>query len=439
MITSVEIKNFKSIKALSFDLPKFSVLVGPNGSGKTNIVQALELFGEILQRGTTDPVNERGWEHIIRRGKRPARGGVSLGVDARHQMILRPLKTLTAPGILKLSGATLSARIALVAVGGGREVAVEREEIVARRSGGELRIVLDRSGCKVDAGSDPVLWSLFQLDTAGLHASSAEITKRARSLEQTFVSAFSTSDGSDQGVLRLFNRARFPSPWLSSLMQSCRIHRVRLDTSVLRDDSSTRETRTTVLGSAGQGLPAAVDRLKGSGKESSAAFKRVLQALQKVYPRIEDIRPHRIQAGRLTLFFKERGIDQELGQSNVSDGVLHALALLVMLEGGKEVERGGLLAIEEPENAIHPWSLQLMIERAQASSQQVLITTHSGTVVDSVKDPASLLIVENDDRKGTIVTPARDRESALDTILAESGQKLGDVWMGGALGGVPGR
>lgn len=73
-----------------------------------------------------------------------------------------------------------------------------------------------------------MLWSLFQLDTAGLHASSAEITKRARSLEQTFVSAFSTSDGSDQGVLRLFNRARFPSPWLSSLMQSCRIHRVRL-------------------------------------------------------------------------------------------------------------------------------------------------------------------------------------------------------------------
>lgn len=75
MISSVRIKNFKSIKALSLDLPAFAVLVGPNGSGKTNIVGALALFGELLRRGTTDPARELGWSQIIRREKRPARGG----------------------------------------------------------------------------------------------------------------------------------------------------------------------------------------------------------------------------------------------------------------------------------------------------------------------------------------------------------------------------
>ena len=97
-----------------------------------------------------------------------------------------------------------------------------------------------------------------------------------------------------------------------------------------------------------------------------------------------------------------------------------------------------MLAIEEFENVIHPWSVRAMLERAQASSRQILVTTHSETVVNAVKDPGSLFIVEHDDRKGTIVTPARQREAALDAILAESGQNLGDVWMDGSLGGVPG-
>jgi len=51
-------------------------LVGPNGAGKTSVVHALELFGEIIRRGTTDPVQEQGYDQIIRREQRPARSGL---------------------------------------------------------------------------------------------------------------------------------------------------------------------------------------------------------------------------------------------------------------------------------------------------------------------------------------------------------------------------
>ncbi len=37
------IKHFKSIKELTITLNKFNLLVGSNGSGKTNIVEAIEL------------------------------------------------------------------------------------------------------------------------------------------------------------------------------------------------------------------------------------------------------------------------------------------------------------------------------------------------------------------------------------------------------------
>ncbi|OJH40357.1 hypothetical protein BON30_15120 [Cystobacter ferrugineus] len=94
--------------------------------------------------------------------------------------------------------------------------------------------------------------------------------------------------------------------------------------------------------------------------------------------------------------------------------------------------------IEEPENAIHPWPLRKLITRAQNSSRQIILTTHSETVVNAVIDPETLFLVENENKKGTIVTPATERESALKAILEESGQKLGDVWLDGSLGGVPG-
>jgi predicted ATPase len=52
------------------------VLVGPNGAGKTNLVRALEVFGEILSRGTVEPIQEHGYDQLIRREKRPARTGL---------------------------------------------------------------------------------------------------------------------------------------------------------------------------------------------------------------------------------------------------------------------------------------------------------------------------------------------------------------------------
>jgi predicted ATPase len=142
--------------------------------------------------------------------------------------------------------------------------------------------------------------------------------------------------------------------------------------------------------------------------------------------------------GQIALKFKERFIEEGLGQANVSDGLMHALALFIALEGG---EPHGALAIEEPENALHPWALRKFIERAQDAERDapLLVTTHSPTLVDAVHDPEALFIVENDARQGTIVTPAIEKERALRAILAESGQKLGEVWLDGSLGGIPER
>lgn len=46
MITKVIIKNFKSIKNLEIELAPLTILIGPNGSGKTSILEAIALMSQ---------------------------------------------------------------------------------------------------------------------------------------------------------------------------------------------------------------------------------------------------------------------------------------------------------------------------------------------------------------------------------------------------------
>lgn len=71
MLGKVSIRNFKCLRDVPIDLERFTVFVGPNASGKSSILQAMDLLcrsfqgqegsveGELLQavsRGTNDPV-----------------------------------------------------------------------------------------------------------------------------------------------------------------------------------------------------------------------------------------------------------------------------------------------------------------------------------------------------------------------------------------------
>jgi len=435
MITAVQIKNFKSIKSISENLPGFVVIVGPNGSGKSNFVGALELFGEILRRGSTDPARELGWAQIIRRAKKPARAGLTLGVTVRL-----PLENFYLPQIKKGARSTeeldIQASITLEGNLYGEDVTIKSENLIITSSQSTLRICSEED--LVEPGTDPILWSLFYMER--LRAAVWKTPDEARvGLKQIyFQGRAKDNDEVDKSVLQILNRIRFRGQLMKLIANQCEVRRIRLDSSALRSDSGFKEPSSSLLGPSGEGLPAAVERLRGHGKSHNPAFVRVLNSLQKVFPKIEDVHAARLQPGRLTLFFKEQGISEEFGQANVSDGVLHALAMLVMLEGRPRTGGASILVIEEPENAIHPWSVRTMVEQAQKSrSSQVIITTHSETVVNAVEDTKALFITENRGIGGTTLTRALAKEKALDSILVETGQKLGDVWMDGTLGGVP--
>lgn len=430
MLTYFEAHNFKSIKSLRLEMRPFMVLVGPNGAGKTNVVRALELFGRVLERGTTDPVRELGYDRLIRRGRRAAGG---LAFTARVQ----------APGLIKKGKArsmppvTIEASLKLASSPHSDEVEVRHEALTLQRGKERLIIALTGDELRVDAGNDEGLWDIIDGMVSFLSLKFKSSKEAGSFLSKKLKDRLSIEKEPERRLLRLLNWQRWS--WLRPIRDSARVSRLRLEASFLQEDSSFEGLRglgDRGFGPRGEGLAIAIDALRGGGNAPKPAFIRVLNALQHAYPRIEDIRPYRTRSGRVGLLFRERGMSDELEQGDVSDGVLHALALLVAIEGG--LGSKGILAIEEPENAVHPWAIREIIDLAQQEpGRRILLTTHSVTVVNAVRDPRSLFLVENDDSEGTTVTPALKREAALEAVLRESGQRLGEVWLDGSLGGVP--
>jgi predicted ATPase len=125
------------------------------------------------------------------------------------------------------------------------------------------------------------------------------------------------------------------------------------------------------------------------------------------------------------------------GAEEMSDGLL----LFIGLAAAAQLKMGTpcILAIEEPERGIHPRRLRELLDhllRLTQSGVQVVLTTHSPTLLDEFRDsPESVLIFERD-TKGTHITRLSDRP---DWEKELKGAPLGELWYSGVLGGVPGR
>ncbi|MCX7047702.1 MAG: AAA family ATPase [Candidatus Sumerlaeota bacterium] len=62
MITRLEFDNFKSLVNFDIHLPKFTCLVGLNGSGKSSILQAISFLAQMMSGNVRQWFQEREWE-----------------------------------------------------------------------------------------------------------------------------------------------------------------------------------------------------------------------------------------------------------------------------------------------------------------------------------------------------------------------------------------
>ena len=329
-ITRLDIAGYRSVRRLSLELGPVNVIVGPNGSGKTNLYRALYLLVAAAEgRLARTLADEGGTPSVLwagpREGKKPVRMtvGVELG-DVAYELScgIVPYDP-TEPGAFSLDP----------------EV---KEEHLWAFSGGRKVVLMERK----------------------------DRTAFLRDAEGTRVS-FPTQLWSAESVMdQLAEPHRFPR--LAEVQRTLRAwrfyHQFRTD-----PDAPMRHpqvgVRTPVLSHDGRDLAAALMTILEIGDR-----RALEQGLEDAFPgsRLEVRSPE----GRFSLYLHMPGLMRPMAAAELSDGTLRYLCLLAALLSPRPPP---FLALNEPETSLHPDLLEPLgrLITGAAEHSQIWVTTHA--------------------------------------------------------------
>lgn len=161
----------------------------------------------------------------------------------------------------------------------------------------------------------------------------------------------------------------------------------------------------------------------------SATRKTLIDYLKRFYASAEHIAT-RIDGGTVQLFIEE-GADVLVPATRLSDGTLRYLSLLAVL---CHPSPPPIICIEEPELGLHPDIMPTIAELLKVASQrtQLIVTTHSDALVSALSDMPEAIVVCEPRADGTLLRRL-DRESLAEWLNRYS---LGEIWRMGEIGGT---
>lgn len=332
-VLRLHLTNFLSYRKATLELGDLTALVGPNASGKSNAVAAFRLLREIPTVGLPTAIARRG------------------GFDQlRHRSEGRPYDPGLRVEFQATSGDEESSyELQLGAVQGKRyEVKLERGEVVT--AGRHLRF----------------RQALGRIELEGLSDETDSMRSQPRRLP---------SVQPDQSALPVVYGVRAERIWLLlNGLQTVEVNPAKVKE--LQDPGSRQDLEPDGSNSA-------------SCFEALSAAKRsqLVDELSAIVPGIERIEPLHV-ADKMTLTFFQRVADRsrKFSAKQMSDGTLRAFGILLSLYSLRQSRRPSLVVIEEPETAIHLGALRTLVEilRAHSHRSQILLTTHSADIVDSL-------------------------------------------------------
>jgi predicted ATPase len=130
-----------------------------------------------------------------------------------------------------------------------------------------------------------------------------------------------------------------------------------------------------------------------------AHFERIVSTVRLAVPYLKefDLAPDRLNEGKIMLRWRDRNPDYEFGPHQLSDGSLRAIALITALLQPEEL-LPSLVIIDEPELGLHPGAVSLIggLIKAVSSKRQVLVATQSPRLLAEFA-PEDIVVVEREE------------------------------------------
>lgn len=389
-ITRIKAKNFRSLRDVDIELSPLTVLVGPNGSGKSNVLNVLRFLATTVRFDLTAALREwRGFDHIQRQAT--GTGPVILHVEG--QVTRNASSNAVDEYEMKLTR---------------RGDAIQRnEDFTFKRIGGRGRRYTVRGS--VVTIKDEVEEGKF-------------IESGSRKLADSQTTGLATlpklsADEGGEGIRQF-----------TEFLTGIRV--LEPDISAARQPS--REYGSALAADASN-LADALARIKLA---DSDAWGSLCRDLSRCLPGLEDVRivPVGGTARSVSIQLEERGLTQPIELADASFGTVRLLALLAALH---EPHPAPFIAMEEIDHGLHPYALDLLVDRMRAASSrtQILAATHSPTLLNRL-NPEEIVVCDRDSDSGESIIPAISAAS-IRSAMNSSDWRAGELWFSGAIHGVP--
>lgn len=176
----------------------------------------------------------------------------------------------------------------------------------------------------------------------------------------------------------------------------------------------------------GENLVQILQRMKN---HHSLEYEQIEELLKKINPMFKDISFDFIGSKSL-LVLREKKLAKSVSVEHISDGTLRYLLLLAMLYNP---QRGNLICIDEPEIGLHPDMINTIakaIDHASQMGTQVVVATHSPLLLNSF-ELEDVWIFEKNESNETVVNFKTEED-----FSEEENFLVGQMWLSGKLGGI---
>ena len=382
LITKLTIRHYRSIENIELNLGDINVLVGPNGVGKSNIIDSITFVRDAIKNGLDQAVNDRHGIQTIRQWSPTKPYNISLAIEisdagwkGKFSFTLRSLRNDRFE-ILSESGEIESHN--------SRPPKERYSSYYSRKQSEKTKVktVLggpmdDEYECPTDEPDDFFLSSRYATDFTNL-----------RKMLGDFESY-----------------AIFPN--------------------TLRNPQN--QSNEPYLESHGNNLTSILKQMRR--KKRTEAISEIVNSLKLIIPGLDNINVQSV-AGYLTPQFRigkqNNNKTHTFNVNQMSDGTLRILGLLVALY---QEPKPYTIALEEPELTVHPGAFQLITDSIGEVSQstQILVTTHSPEFLDYFR-PEQIVAVELENgitKAGKLnksqLNAARDRLFTLGELMSIEG------------------
>ena len=385
-LTHIAITNWRNFAHIEFDLSSRLFVVGPNSSGKTNLLAALRFLSDVARRGLVAASEDLGGpSKYIHAGADSVSFSVSADVDSRqitYDLFLRRLTAIAdSSGTMRLHPST--------------EKLLEADQ---------LRILMPQL---VNTGLD--LFS--EKDIVGLPVAPDGAEKEADTELPVSDDAFIEDeklliDGEEVLVDREEKRVSEIASYVRKTLAGIRYIHPNPKKMLERADRYEPDYGTGFFQHAG----------RFSDQQLDAVVDRIRPIMASVVPEIPNLSYQRMGLGTEVVFYSDtpvRGASGVYSHEQFSEGTLRLLGLLFDL--ATLPRDTSVVLIEEPETFLQASVVRslpsLLAEVAMNRDVQMIISTHSPELIDSeLVLPSQVLMLrsENGETTGQLLSESND-------------------------------